>query len=56
MNNITVRLSWVCNYIHDLNGETHKMKTPYLRQENATPTNDYCNPPNTLEKHYYLIQ
>lgn len=55
MNNITVKLSWVFNYINDLNGEAHKMKTPYLRQGNVTLTNDYFNLPNTLEKHLLLL-
>lgn len=54
LNNITVKFSGVFSYIHDLNGETHKMKTPYLRQENVTPTNYNFNLPNTLEKHLLL--
>lgn len=54
LNNITVKFSWLFSYIHDLNGETHKMKTPYLRQENVTPTNYNFNLPNTLEKHLLL--
>lgn len=30
------------------------MKTPYLRQENVTPTNYSFNLPKTLEKHLLL--